>query len=159
MPFNNVGIRAVSSLDIALALYISGVIFSTMKVRFYVDAGGQKPVGHYLHSLSDTEHAAVAHALRQVERYGLSVVDARQIDGKLWEIRTPNQRVFYVLVDGPTLVVLHAYKKEGQKAPKNDLEIATARMQEVLEVEEARKQAEKDAVEKAKRASRKKPTK
>jgi phage-related protein len=41
--------------------------------------------------------------------------------------------VFYVLVTGPELVLLHAYRKQSQKAPRGEIEIAMRRMKEVLE--------------------------
>jgi phage-related protein len=41
-------------------------------------------------------------------------------------------RVFYVVVTGPEVVLLHAYKKQGQKAPRKEIETAERRMEEVL---------------------------
>ena len=43
-----------------------------------------------------------------------------------------SHRAFYVVVAGPLMVLLHAYKKQGQKAPVREIEIATDRMMEVL---------------------------
>jgi phage-related protein len=57
---------------------------------------------------------------------------SRQIDGKLWEIKVSRHRVFYVLIEGPLLVLLHAYKKQGQKAPQMQIAVARSRMKEVL---------------------------
>lgn len=57
----------------------------------------------------------------------------RQIRGKLWELRISRTRIFYVVVVGDTMVLLHAYKKQGQKAPTREIETATRRMAEVLE--------------------------
>jgi len=41
--------------------------------------------------------------------------------------------VFYVVVSGPTMVLLHAYKKQGRKAPPREIAVAEQRMREVLE--------------------------
>ena len=41
-------------------------------------------------------------------------------------------RVFYVVIVGPTMVLLHAYKKQGQKAPRGEIQVAQARMKEVF---------------------------
>ncbi|MBI5198373.1 MAG: type II toxin-antitoxin system RelE/ParE family toxin [Nitrospirae bacterium] len=59
----------------------------------------------------------------------------RQIRGKLWELRISRHRVFYVIIDAEMMVLLHAYKKQGQKAPAHELETALRRMKEVLEEE------------------------
>ena len=42
-------------------------------------------------------------------------------------------RVFYVMIDGPEMVLLHAYKKQSQKAPQSEIDTAEKRMKEVLE--------------------------
>ena len=59
-------------------------------------------------------------------------VTFRQIEGKLWEVRIGPHRVFYVLLPQEEMVLLHAYRKQTQKAPARQLEIARRRMQEVL---------------------------
>ena len=67
--------------------------------------------------MDSKERAAVANALREIEISGLRApgVRMRQIRGKLWEIKASQQRVFYVVVMGGEMVLLHAAKKEGQK--------------------------------------------
>ncbi len=59
-------------------------------------------------------------------------VTFRQIEGKLWEVRIGPHRVFHVLLRQEEMVLLHAYRKQTQKAPARQLEIARRRMQEVL---------------------------
>jgi phage-related protein len=105
-----------------------------LTVRFYRTGSGASPVEKYLDGLDATEAMRVIAALRDVEANGLAAasVSFRQIDGKLWEIRPSQQRVFYVVVDGPEMVLLHAYKKQGQKAPRNEIEIARKRMRDVI---------------------------
>ncbi len=73
-------------------------------------------------------------ALEEIEENGLAQarVVTRQIEGKLWELKVSRHRVFYVLIMGPTMVLLHAYKKQGQRAPIRELEVARKRMREVL---------------------------
>lgn len=60
----------------------------------------------------------------------------RQIQGKLWEIRTQKLRIFYVMIDSETMVLLHAYKKQSQRAPVHEIETARYRMMELLEGDE-----------------------
>lgn len=108
-----------------------------MKIRFYRTHSGNAPVEKYLDSLDDHEAAPLFAALTDIERHGLeeAAVQFRVIKGKLWELKVGQHRVFYVLVTGPDMVLLHACKKQGRKARKEDLDLAKARMKEVLNAE------------------------
>lgn len=72
--------------------------------------------------------------MEAIQLHGLdaSAISFRRIDGKPWEIRPSQQRVFYVVMEGATMVLPHAYKKQGQKAPKRELDVAKKRMKEAL---------------------------
>jgi phage-related protein len=59
-------------------------------------------------------------------------VSLRQLEGKLWEIRVGGHRVAYTVVTGPEMVLLHAFKKEGRRTSRHDLDLATRRAKEVL---------------------------
>jgi phage-related protein len=53
----------------------------------------------------------------------------------LWEFYIEagaSHRIFYVVVNGPMIVLLHSYKKQNQKAPTREIKIAERRMKEVL---------------------------
>lgn len=67
-------------------------------------------------------------------------MEKKQLEGKLWEIKPDPHRLMYVMVAGPTMVVLHGCKKQGGKSRKVDLDVAHRRMQQVLEEEQRRKQ-------------------
>ncbi len=103
-------------------------------VRFYTTPAGANPVRVYLEDLPDAELALITDALDDLRGHGLKApgVVLRHIDGKLWELKVSRHRVFYVVIEGPELVLLHAYKKQGQKAPVHELETARRRMKEVL---------------------------
>ena len=85
-------------------------------------------------ALPKDEAASVLAALEDLESKGLrgSLIDVRHIDGKLWEIKVSAQRVFYVIITGPTMILLHAYKKQGQKAPPKEIDVARKRMKLVF---------------------------
>ncbi len=72
--------------------------------------------------------------LASIEELGFSGAAAhvRQIEGKLWEVKVSRHRVFYVSIAGPEMVLLHAYKKQGQKAPGRELDVARQRAKEIL---------------------------
>jgi len=105
-----------------------------VKVTFFRTASSRSPVLEYIQNLTKPERARVLEALEQVERRGLDAVrvEFRQIDGKLWEIKIGSHRVFYVMIDREEMVLLHAYKKQGQKLPVREREIAIRRMKELL---------------------------
>ena len=73
----------------------------------------------YLEALGARERANLLDILEEVRLHGFQSpqVVARQIAGKLWEIKVSRHRVYYVAITGPILFLLHAYKKQGQKAP------------------------------------------
>ncbi|MGQ0504966.1 MAG: type II toxin-antitoxin system RelE/ParE family toxin [Myxococcaceae bacterium] len=105
-----------------------------MKIAYYRRVSGAEPVRDYLDHLSDKDLAIIQSALEDVEANGLQAptVTMRHIEGKLWELKISAHRIFYVVIDGPIMVLLHAYRKQGQKAPKRELRVALDRMKEVL---------------------------
>jgi len=105
-----------------------------MKVTFYTTASGRSPVLNYIYDLSKLERARLLEALNQVEQYGFDTIRTqfRQIEGKLWEIKVSAHRVFYVIVQQEEMVLLHAYKKQGQKMPLRERAVAIKRMKEIL---------------------------
>jgi phage-related protein len=88
----------------------------------------------YIQNLAKPERARVLEALERVEQQGWDAVrvEFRQIDAKLWEIKIGSHRVFYVMIDNEKMVLLHAYKKQGQKLPIKERDIAIRRMKELL---------------------------
>ena len=58
---------------------------------------------------------------------------ARHIDGDLWELRPGANRLFYFLYTGQRIIVLHAYRKKTDKAPKKEVDTALRRMNDWLE--------------------------
>ena len=49
-------------------------------------------------------------------------VPCRQIEGKLWEIEAGPHRIFYVVIVGSEMVLLHAYRKQSRKAPSREVD-------------------------------------
>ena len=84
---------------------------------------------------------------------GCSAV-ARQIEGKLWELKLSQNRYFYVLfalVGDEYLTILHGYKKQSQKAPRNEIEVARKRMKRQLDVIAAAQKAHDESTKKVKK--------
>ena len=100
---------------------------------YYYTSGKRQPVREYVDALSQEERAVVAAALLDIEEHDLEgTTVTRHIGGKLWELKITRHRIFYVIIVGPVMVLLHAYKKQGQKAPSRELDVARKRMKEVL---------------------------
>ena len=105
-----------------------------MELRFYETGAGNSPVEKYLEALPAAERALLLDVFEEIRLHGFAGtgVATRQIDGKLWEIKVSRHRVFYVVLAGPLVMLLHAFKKQGQRAPRKELEVARSRMKEVL---------------------------
>lgn len=88
----------------------------------------------YLRGLPLDERRSAGAAIRALQSFGLNApgLVTRQLDGKLWEIKVSDQRVFYCVAAGPVAWLLHAYRKASQKAPRQELNLAKKRMKEVL---------------------------
>lgn len=65
-----------------------------MKVRFYLTSSGANPVQKHLLSLHRAEKELVLAAIGYIGAHGLDgTVGARQIRGKLWEIKAPAREI------------------------------------------------------------------
>ena len=110
-----------------------------MKIVFY--GIKKQPVVDFIENLISKDQAKILACLKNVEELGFDCprVEFRQISGKLWEIKIVSAgagyRIFYVTIKKNVLVLLHAYKKQSQKAPKKEITIAEKRLLEVLKNE------------------------
>ena len=107
-----------------------------MLVQYYLTAAGNNPVRKWLQDLDNDAKLEVGATVWELEANGLAALDIKQVKGhshgRLWEIRTASHRLFYVLIYGPTAVLLHGYKKQSQKAPRKEIETAVRRARDVL---------------------------
>ena len=106
-----------------------------MQIRYYSTSRGGLPVEEYILGLLPRELAAVEAVLRLLMEHGLGApgVSCRSVEGKLWEIKVGAHRIFYVVVQGAEMVLLHAYRKQSQQTPRKELELARRRLKEVLQ--------------------------
>ena len=118
----------------AMLMFITKRLYYEVRVTILRGATGRSPILEYIESLAKPERARVLEGLEQVERRGLDAVRVqfRQIEGKLWEVKIGSHRVFYVIIGKEEMVLLHAYKKQGQKLPVKERDIAIRRMKELL---------------------------
>jgi len=99
-----------------------------MEICFYIKSNESSPIIDFIEKQDKRTKAKILGCLESIELLGIESnrVQFRQIEGKLWEIkiRTVNVsfRLFYVQLK-LTLVVLHGYKKQSQKAPDKEIQI------------------------------------
>lgn len=107
----------------------------SMKIIFFETESGSVPVIKFLNSLQKRDKAVLIAALDDLRLNGMdkSSIIFRQIEGKLWELKISSNRVFYIMIEASVMILLHAYKKQSQKAPKKELDTAKKRMAIVLE--------------------------
>ncbi len=109
-----------------------------MKVTFAAAASGRSYFEKFIQDLSTQDRAVILAVFQDIQMYGFEAkgCEFRQIESKLWEIkmRAPNggYRFFYVTLNLAHIHVLHSYKKQGQKAPAKELEVARKRLKEIL---------------------------
>ncbi|HVM72108.1 MAG TPA: type II toxin-antitoxin system RelE/ParE family toxin [Anaerolineales bacterium] len=105
------------------------------QINFYEDTRGKSPVLEFLSSLSPKDRAKANNAFRLLEEFGtqLGMPHARRIEGRLWELRPGDNRLFYCLYMGQTFVILHGFRKQSMKTPEKEIAIAQRRMKELLE--------------------------
>jgi|SRR3989339_224667 len=108
-----------------------------MQITYCKTALGREPVRDYLITLTTQDQADIAFDMNLVAQFGpqCDQLVTRHLQGKLWEIKTGTrrqQRIFYCLITGPEIVLLHACKKQKTNSQPRDVELAFKRMKEVL---------------------------
>ena len=101
-----------------------------MRITFYQTAMGNTPVRKYLDKAKKEDVKQIAAVLLDINKNGLreSIVSKRQIHEKMWELKIGKHRVLYTIIYGPEMVLHHAYRKQGQKARREDISTAKSRL-------------------------------
>ncbi len=109
-----------------------------LSINYWRNQTGKAPVEKYIDAIDNKEERAeLLSLLKGIQENGTDAigVEFRQIEGKLWEIKIRlhgNQhRIFYVVLKGNEMILLHAYLKKTQKAPTKEIEVAKQRMKTV----------------------------
>ena len=109
-------------------------------INYWRNPLGKAPVEKYIDAIDNKEERAdILAALKGVQQYGTDAVgvEFRQIEGKLWELKVRthgNQhRIFYVVLVGNEMFLLHAYLKKTPRAPMNEIVTAKQRMKQLME--------------------------
>jgi phage-related protein len=112
-------------------------------INYWRNLSGKAPVEKYIDEIDNKEERAeLLSALKVIQEYGTDTigVEFRQIEGKLWELKIRihgNQhRIFYVVLKGNEMVLLHAYLKKTPKTPVKEIQTAKQRMKQLMEVKQ-----------------------
>jgi phage-related protein len=103
-----------------------------LEVYFYATDTFNEPVREWLRELTTGDKKIIGEDLKTIQ-YGwpLGMPLVKHIEGDIWEARSRLKdgiaRVFFVL-DGRSMILIHGFKKNQQKTPKPDLDIARARV-------------------------------
>ena len=105
------------------------------QILFYEDHRGKCPVLEFINALSAKDRAKINNDLRLLEEFGpnLGMPHARRIEGRLWELRPGDNRLFYFLYLDGKFVILHGFRKQSMKTPEKEIATAMRRMNELLE--------------------------
>jgi len=114
------------------------------RIELYEDARGNCPMQQSLAEMNErakTDKKARGqlkkfyYALELLKGVGTraGVKFTKQIDGKLWELRPDEHRVFFFVWSDNRLILLHMFRKETQKTPTLEIEKAKREMQDWVE--------------------------
>ena len=110
-------------------------------VEFYVSDEGESPVETFLRSLDPKTQIRFDWSIEQLRTRNVMAREplARQLIGKLWELREESQtniyRVIYCFSHGRRIILLHGFQKKTQRTPRREIETAQRRLTQFLERE------------------------
>ncbi len=104
---------------------------------YETDSGG-KPVDEFIKKQQSQAKSKIIHNVRLLRQYGnmLGMPHAKMLGGGLYELRIRGKeelRICYCFKQ-KSVYLLHAFKKQKQKTPQKDLELALSRMKELTTV-------------------------
>jgi len=105
-----------------------------LRIHDYHTTAGKNLIKEYLHSLPQPEMYVGYHIRHMLGSRGLSALeelDTRQLVGKLWEIKFSKNRIMYIIADSDNIHMLHACKKQKNKAEQFEIDTAKRRAKEL----------------------------
>lgn len=111
------------------------------EIVLYEDARGNCPMERFIAELEEmaTVDKPVRNLLKKIV-YTVALLKnsgtrcgekfTKQIDGKLWEMRPDDHRVFFFMWNGNHIVLLHSFRKTTKKTPELEIETAKREMED-----------------------------
>lgn len=103
------------------------------EVEFYEDEQGFCPIADWIRELDRLNSKENRSMLRkvyfQIERLenegpGVGEPVVKRLDEDIWELRPIPNRVFFGIMKGKRIVLLHHFRKKSQKTPSHEIEQA-----------------------------------
>jgi len=115
--------------------YAIGMKTPILDVYFFASDTSNEPVREWLKALSTKDKKLMGEDLKTVQfGWPLGMPLVRYVDNDIWEVRSKLgsgiARVLFVL-DGNTMVLIHAFIKKQRKTPKPDLDLAKSRVKQL----------------------------
>ncbi|WP_336788307.1 type II toxin-antitoxin system RelE/ParE family toxin [Paenibacillus sp. MMO-177] len=113
------------------------------EVVLYENARGDNPMQEFISELVSSNSKLDQTRLKKLY-YTISLLEqggtrcgekfTKQITGKLWELRSGKDRVFFFIWRGNHIVLLHTFRKETPKTPVGEIEQAISEMNNWIEL-------------------------
>ena len=104
-------------------------------ILFYEINRGEKPVEKFILNQQSQAQAKISHLIDLLEQYGsmLGMPHAKQLINGIRELRIRGKEEIRILYGfrKHNIYILHAFKKQTQKTPHKDLELALKRFQSI----------------------------
>ena len=109
------------------------------EIEMYQTQNGRAPIKEYMQKLAkeskEKELAQIILYKNRLAEYGMAVNNVypetiRKIRDGIYELRPGPNRVFFFYYTGSKYVLLHAYRKQGRKAPASEIEKAINEMKD-----------------------------
>ena len=110
-------------------------MIQTWKIIYYETSSGSSPIYDFINSLNPKIQAKIANTFDLLEQYGtgLGFPHVKKISGtNLWELRilgSDNIRLFYILLDDRSFLLLHGFIKKKRKTGKKEISTALKRLE------------------------------
>lgn len=95
-----------------------------MEIYDYVTQGGKNLILEYIDALPKKEKLELYDIRREIREHGLDAfrkLNTRQLRGKLWEIKSSDSRVAYVIINSDSVAFLHIFKKQKGKTEQQEI--------------------------------------
>lgn len=103
-----------------------------MIIHEYETSSGRKVVTEYINSLPDDEATDGLSVLKNIKENHMEKVTFKRWQKKVYEVYFyKNNRIFYIVVDGDNIYLLHACRKQKNKTEKKDQNIVIKRAKEI----------------------------
>lgn len=102
-------------------------------IETFETSGREKPVDDFIKSQQSQAKAKIVHSVKLLGTYGnrLGLPHSKSLGAGLYELRIRGKeelRIIYCFASGKTIYLLHGFKKQTQKTPHKELEVALQRM-------------------------------